>query len=173
MAVTPSPSILLALVIRQFAVTGQLASRYWSFFLEWTTWRFLLQGLLGTVQVAATAGVIALVLGLDATSSMSPSHSGTTFHFALGPDAPHLPTFYPDGDMDVSGSKSYVLYGREGYQNVLSVCRDPDNSVFWYRDAWGGRYRVVSEFSISYDAKQYMRFDVSARITEVVWEDPL
>lgn len=115
----------------------------------------------------------ALVLGFDATSSMSPSHSGTTFHFALGPDAPHLPTFYPDGDMDVSGSKSYVLYGREGYQNVLSVCRDPDNSVFWYRDAWGGRYRVVSEFSISYDAKQYMRFDVSARITEVVWEDPL
>lgn len=54
----------VAAVVRQFYVTGQLAPRYWSFFLEWTTWRFLLQGLLGTVEVAITAGVIALVLGL-------------------------------------------------------------------------------------------------------------
>ena len=53
-----------AAVVWQFYVTGQLSARYWSFFLQWTTWRFLLQGLLGTVQVAATAGVIALVLGL-------------------------------------------------------------------------------------------------------------
>ena len=53
-----------AAVVCQFYVTGQLSARYWSFFLQWTTWRFLLQGLLGTVQVAATAGVIALVLGL-------------------------------------------------------------------------------------------------------------
>ena len=55
---------LLGLVVNQFYVTGQLASRYWSFFLEWTTWRFLLHGLVGTVEVALTAGVIALVLGL-------------------------------------------------------------------------------------------------------------
>ena len=55
---------LIALIVRQFAVTGQLASRYWSFFLEWTTWRFLLQGFVGTIEVALTAGVIALVLGL-------------------------------------------------------------------------------------------------------------
>lgn len=55
---------LIALVLRQFYVTGQLDARYWSFFLEWTTWRFLLQGLVGTVEVALTAGVIALVLGL-------------------------------------------------------------------------------------------------------------
>lgn len=54
----------VAAVVRQFYVTGQLAPRYWSFFLEWTTWRFLLQGLMGTVEVAITAGVIALVLGL-------------------------------------------------------------------------------------------------------------
>ena len=54
----------VAAVIRQFYVTGQLSPRYWSFLLEWTTWRFLLQGLMGTVQVALTAGVIALVLGL-------------------------------------------------------------------------------------------------------------
>lgn len=53
-----------AAVVRQFWVTGQLAPRYWSLFLQWTTWRFLGQGLLGTVAVALTAGAIALVLGL-------------------------------------------------------------------------------------------------------------
>ena len=56
--------LLAALVIRQFYVTGQLAPRYWSFLLEWPTWRFLLQGFVGTVEVALTAGAIALVLGL-------------------------------------------------------------------------------------------------------------
>ena len=55
---------LVALVVRQFYVTGQLAPRYWSFFLEWSTWRFLLQGLVGTVEVALAAGALALVLGL-------------------------------------------------------------------------------------------------------------
>ena len=54
----------LALVVRQFYVTGQLAPRYWSLFLAWPTWRFLLQGFVGTVRVALTAGAIALVLGL-------------------------------------------------------------------------------------------------------------
>lgn len=55
---------LAALVVRQFYVTGQLVPRYWSFLARWSTWRFLLQGLLGTVEVALTAGVIALVLGM-------------------------------------------------------------------------------------------------------------
>ncbi|WP_455138396.1 amino acid ABC transporter permease [Thermophilibacter sp.] len=55
---------LVVLVVRQFYVTGQLAPRYWSFLARWSTWRFLLQGLLGTVEVALTAGVIALVLGM-------------------------------------------------------------------------------------------------------------
>ena len=57
-------ALLVALVVRQFYVTGQLAPRYWSFLLEWPTWRFLLQGFVGTVEVALTAGAIALVLGL-------------------------------------------------------------------------------------------------------------
>ena len=56
--------LLVLLVVRQFYVTGQLAPRYWSFLLEWPTWRFLLQGFVGTVEVVLTAGVIALVLGL-------------------------------------------------------------------------------------------------------------
>ena len=57
-------ALLAALVVRQFYVTGQLAPRYWSFLLEWPTWRFLLQGFVGTGEVALTAGAIALVLGL-------------------------------------------------------------------------------------------------------------
>ena len=56
--------LAIAAVVRQYWVTGQLAPRYWSLFLQWTTWRFLGQGLLGTVAVALTAGAIALVLGL-------------------------------------------------------------------------------------------------------------
>lgn len=56
--------VAVAAVVRQFWVTGQLAPRYWSLFLQWTTWRFLGQGLLGTVAVALAAGAIALVLGL-------------------------------------------------------------------------------------------------------------
>ena len=54
----------IALVVRQFYITGQLASRYWSFLTRWATWRFLLQGLLSSVRAALTAGVVALVLGM-------------------------------------------------------------------------------------------------------------
>ena len=54
----------IALIVRQFWVKGQLDARYWSLFLKWTTWRFLGEGLLGTVAVALSAGAIALVLGL-------------------------------------------------------------------------------------------------------------
>ena len=54
----------IAAIVRQFYVTGQLASRYWSFLTRPTTWAFLLQGFRGTVSVALVAGAIALVLGL-------------------------------------------------------------------------------------------------------------
>ena len=60
--------VLLALAIffaiRQFYITDQLNERYWSFLLEWTTWRFLLEGLWGTIQVAIVAGIISMALGL-------------------------------------------------------------------------------------------------------------
>lgn len=55
---------LAAFVVRQFYVTGQLDARYWSFFTRWTTWRFLLEGFLGTLKVALVAGVLAMGLGL-------------------------------------------------------------------------------------------------------------
>lgn len=57
-------AIGIALVVRQFHITGQLDPRYWTLFTRTTTWAFLAQGFLGTFGVAFTAGAIALVLGL-------------------------------------------------------------------------------------------------------------
>lgn len=54
---------LLAVIIRQFAVTGQFAEKYWSFFTKLTTWRFLGEGLLTTLEAALTGSLIAFVLG--------------------------------------------------------------------------------------------------------------
>ncbi len=54
---------LLAAVIRQFAVTGQFAAKYWAFFARWTTWRFLGEGLLTTLEAALTGSLIAFALG--------------------------------------------------------------------------------------------------------------
>ena len=34
----------IALIVRQFYVTGQLAPRYWTFLRQATTWRYLYQG---------------------------------------------------------------------------------------------------------------------------------
>lgn len=54
---------LIVLIVRQFYITGQLESRYWSFFLKYTTWRFLGLGLLGTVEAASLGGILALLTG--------------------------------------------------------------------------------------------------------------
>ncbi len=54
---------LIVLVIRQFYLTGQLNGKYWSFFTKYTTWKFLGQGLAGTLEASLAAGVIAFVLG--------------------------------------------------------------------------------------------------------------
>lgn len=54
---------LLAIVIRQFVITGQFAPRYWNFFTRWSTWRFLGEGLLTTIKAALTGSVIAFILG--------------------------------------------------------------------------------------------------------------
>ena len=54
---------LLAVIIRQFAITGQFHSRYWFFFARLSTWRVLGQGLLTTVKAAVTGGLIAFALG--------------------------------------------------------------------------------------------------------------
>ncbi len=55
---------LAVLVVRRFHEAGQLDARYWDFFARFTTWRFLLSGLVGTLASALMAAAIALTVGL-------------------------------------------------------------------------------------------------------------
>lgn len=55
--------ILFYFVIRQFYISGQFAPRYWSFFARFTTWKFFLEGLFGTIKAAMMAAVITFCLG--------------------------------------------------------------------------------------------------------------
>ena len=55
---------LFAWILYRFWVKGQLSYRYWKVFSWRTTWAYLGQGLVGTFEVALTAGAIALVLGM-------------------------------------------------------------------------------------------------------------
>ena len=48
----------------RFHAEGQLDARFWTFFTLPTTWAFLAEGFLGTLASAASAGVIALTVGL-------------------------------------------------------------------------------------------------------------
>ncbi len=60
-------AVLLSLaagIVYQFHAAGQFDARFWNFFAWPTTWAFLVKGLLGTLASAATAAIIALVLGL-------------------------------------------------------------------------------------------------------------
>jgi glutamate transport system permease protein len=56
-------AFLLALIIRQFYITGQLQAKYWSLFTRWSTWSFIGKGLAGTVKAALSAGLVALAAG--------------------------------------------------------------------------------------------------------------
>lgn len=55
---------LLALIVRQFYVTGQLDGKYWSIFTRYTTWRFLAKGFAGTLEVALSSSVVAFAMGM-------------------------------------------------------------------------------------------------------------
>lgn len=49
-------------ILKLFAENGQFDDSYWFFFRRMSTWRFIGNGLLGTIEAALTAGVIALVI---------------------------------------------------------------------------------------------------------------
>jgi His/Glu/Gln/Arg/opine family amino acid ABC transporter permease subunit len=63
-AVAVALLVLAAGVVYRFDDAGQFERRLWEFFGWETTWVFLGKGLLGTLESAAAAAVIALVLGL-------------------------------------------------------------------------------------------------------------
>lgn len=114
---------------------------------------------------------VSIVLGYNATGSERTQHTGEEYRFALGLDTPQLPTFYADGELDVSGSHSYVAY-YDDYERIRSVTRGRTNAVFWFRNALGSRSRCFGTWSTSYNAQSYRLLDVSVDITECVWEDP-
>lgn len=68
-------AVLVVLIVRRFYVTGQFAASQWSFFARPTTWAFLGQGFLGTVEVSLTAGVIAIVLGFLLMAGRTSEHA--------------------------------------------------------------------------------------------------
>ena len=55
---------VLFLVLRQFYITGQFSAKYWKLFTQYSTWRFLGQGLAGTLKAALTASVLVFFLGM-------------------------------------------------------------------------------------------------------------
>ena len=55
---------LAAVVVHRFYVTGQLDAKYWFFFTKRTTWSFLGKGLLGTMEAALMAGILAFAAGV-------------------------------------------------------------------------------------------------------------
>lgn len=115
----------------------------------------------------------AILLCLDADVSGKTSFNGEMFNFALGSGTDPLPTFYPDGSMGASGSRSYVTCDLETYRAVDAVRRSIDGCVCWLRDYWGGRSRVKVDWTISYSASSYMTWSVGVDATEVIWEEPV
>ena len=56
--------IAAAWVIRRFQVKGQFAPELWHAFRVWSTWRYLLLGLVNTLKAAGIALVLSLVIGV-------------------------------------------------------------------------------------------------------------
>ena len=56
-------AIFVFYILKLFMENGQFDGKYWSFFMKPTTWRFILEGLLGTIEASLLAGVLALSIG--------------------------------------------------------------------------------------------------------------
>ena len=113
-----------------------------------------------------------ILLGLDADASSGTSHSGEWFEFINGVGSSSLPAFYPDGGMSSSGSHSYIVTTADEYRELDAMRRDRSNAVCWFRDHWGGRHRVKADWTLGYSAKSYGTWNVSASLTEAMWEGP-
>ncbi|MBQ9157510.1 MAG: amino acid ABC transporter permease [Eubacterium sp.] len=55
---------LVFTIIRRFYITGQLDARYWSIFTRGTTWSFLGEGLVGTLEVALGSSIVAFAIAM-------------------------------------------------------------------------------------------------------------
>ena len=50
-------------ILKLFKDNGQFDGKYWSFFMRFTTWKFIGEGLLGTIEASLLAGILALFIG--------------------------------------------------------------------------------------------------------------
>lgn len=112
-------------------------------------------------------------LGLNASDTESVENTGESYYFAMGPDTPMLPTFYPDGTLASSRSLSYVLHTQAEYESLRRYVRNRDLAHFWYRDFWGHRMYAYGQWQLGYAAQNYSLWDVSVSPTEVVWRSPI
>ena len=112
-----------------------------------------------------------LLLRYNATGSDSYTPSGNTFHLALGDGQDKLPTFYADGDIDCTGSHSYVVTTVGEYRMVRTLAMKYAEA--YYRDAFGGVYLVKVGWKRDYDASAYNQWNISADVTECAWEEPV
>ncbi|MDO4411488.1 amino acid ABC transporter permease [Cutibacterium sp.] len=55
--------VLAAYIVYRFYALGQLDGRYWSFFARVSTWKFLGQGILGTLEISVVAGLCGALFG--------------------------------------------------------------------------------------------------------------
>ena len=113
-----------------------------------------------------------ILLGLDAGASSEVSQSGEWFEFINGSGSISLPSFYPDGGMDVNGSHSYIVSTVDEYRAIDAMRRDRANAVCWFRDHWGGRHRVKADWTLGYSAKNFGVWTVNASLVEAMWEGP-
>lgn len=115
-----------------------------------------------------------LRVGFDAQASRSKKVSGNTIHFALGKGASPLPMFYSNDDLDIDGSHSYKIHSLDAYRRAELITDKPENAVCYFRSAFGRIARVyVSAWNFSYAAENYMLWNMGAKLTECVWEEPL
>ena len=113
---------------------------------------------------------VGLPLRYNAQGTRTVQASGETFHFALGQGADRLPAFYADGDVDASGTHSYVVTKATEYNRVLQLAMDYADG--WFRDAWGNVYTCTMSWQLGYDAAQYGQFTVAVNTTQTMWEEP-
>ncbi|WP_051191568.1 amino acid ABC transporter permease [Microbacterium luticocti] len=89
---------ILAAGLWQFAAHGQLAPDRWAPFTTWPIWRYLLDGLLGTLEAAAVVavlgGVLGVLLALGRTGRIRPVRWLCTAYIEIARTVPVLLMIY-------------------------------------------------------------------------------
>ncbi|MCR5272533.1 MAG: amino acid ABC transporter permease [Lachnospiraceae bacterium] len=57
-------AVFIFFIAKAFYDNGQFDAKYWSFFTKYTTWRFIANGLVGTLEAAFLAGLMAFIIGM-------------------------------------------------------------------------------------------------------------